>query len=59
MTREEFKNALNGFINELVPEDRELSEEDETNLCDQFGEAASDILNAEESDEEPVQPAES
>lgn len=48
MTRDEFKKALADFVDELVPEDRELSDSDEDSLVEQLGEVASDILNSEE-----------
>ena len=51
MTREEFKQQLNDLIDNLVPEG-ELTESNEESLIDLLGETASDIIDAEEPDEE-------
>lgn len=48
MTRDEFKKNVSDFIDSLVPEDRELNQEDENTLNDQLGETASDIFNEED-----------
>lgn len=52
MTRDEFKNNLNGFIDNLIPEDRELTEADENNLTDNLGEVAGEIILNEDDDED-------
>lgn len=48
MTRDEFKKKINDFIDDLVQEDRELTETDEDNISDQFGDLSTDFFNDDE-----------
>lgn len=52
MTRDEFKAKLTGLVDELIPTDGELSEEDENKLGDHFGDVANDFLNEDDDDED-------
>ena len=37
MTRDELKSKMTGLVDEIVETDRELTDEDEDKLSDQFG----------------------
>jgi hypothetical protein len=47
MTRDEFKNGLTDFVDSLIDTDRELTDEDEGRLIDNFSDVANDILENE------------
>jgi hypothetical protein len=52
MTRSEFIDQLSGLICNEIPEDRELTDDDEKALVDNLGDIAADILQDEEQSEE-------
>lgn len=49
MTRDEFKSSMSNLIDSIVPEQRELTDEDEDNLNDNLGEVAQEILDNDDS----------
>lgn len=52
MNRDEFKQGLSDLVDEVVTENRDLTDADEDSLVDQLGEAASEIINSDADDEE-------
>jgi hypothetical protein len=52
MTREQFKNQLDGVVDGIIDTDRELTEDDENNLIDHFGDVAQEILQQEDDEVE-------
>jgi len=50
-SREEFKTQLNGIVDGIVDTNRELTEDDENNLVDHFGDVAQEILGDEDDDD--------
>jgi hypothetical protein len=55
MTRDEFKERVNDFIDSLVDTNRELTEEDETTLGLHFGDVATEVLDEDGDDDEPTE----
>lgn len=52
MNRDAFKSALCNLVDEIIPEDRELTDDDEGKLIDNFPDVAQDIFEADDSTDE-------